>query len=286
MAVLSSHGQGQTNKILGRITMQQHGVAGAMLPTDHMPAERDAGGSPNQFSEREAVKLRDAYQRKDQAAIARAKKRCLDLLAYQRQHGHQLHAEANEFMTNSHAPIWCRGMGSMTVTAYDLGDAELVTACSDWWSCQYTACKAAQVKSGSKAGSIVSVGARYRAGGDDTVRDVVIGLLDGEAASHLAGGKFWKNALVYQDTFGAELVRRLVAAGHAKDLATLLPSIPCAGTYVVDYFEDGHTTYADNLQAGDPGAVSVRYSTGEVTVGPDGGQLGRRTGEKALWRAK
>lgn len=285
-------GDMQLNKVFGRITMEQHGGP-PRRPTDNLPSlDRVNNGTPNQKEERVAILLRMYAKPVSVDLLLRAIALCLMLLRAQKERGHQVIARACEFMTNSHAPIWIRAMTSQTVTVLELigptRDEEPVLASRlpanlrdelrtlrdeliDWWRTFYFCCKAVEVTHGGLSEHFISTGARYREGGDDQVRDVAMGLLDGQHPNHVAGDKFWKNTMVFQDTFGAQLMKRLCEQHIFNELVVAAPKAfrpTLPGDFTVIYYADGHTTQMPFLGAKDPKEVTVRYSDGEVWSGP------------------
>ncbi len=271
-------GDNQLNKVYGRITMDLHGGP-PKRPTDRYPTMNDKGGTANQKNERVAILLR--HERSEEAV-----NKAIQHLQDQRRNGHQCVGIANEFHTNSHAPIWYRGSASILITALEMIAATpksspllptllvLKDQIFGWWQDQYALCVAARVPG---SASIVTTGARYREGGMDEVRNVGIGLLSGEDPSHLGGRTFWRNCLVWQDTFPCELLRRVTLMPGGKELMKSLKpmvGVPTTGRYEVSYYRSGHTTFADQLWRKDPSYVTVRYSDGEVTEGPADGSFG------------
>jgi hypothetical protein len=291
-------GDMQLNKVFGRITMEQHGGP-PRKPTDNLPnLDHVNNGTPNQKEERAAILLRMYAKPIVVDFLIRAIALCRSLLQAQKMRGHQVIARACEFMSNSHDPIWVRAMSSMTITVLELigvdrenepetakrlppGILSELRALRDdlleWWQTRYACCKAAEVTHGGLSEHVISTGGRYRPGGDDQVRDVQHGLADGNQPGHVAGNKFWKNTLQFQDTFGAQLFLRMVKQWHYDERIRnaekrLPPVVP--GEYAVSYYADGHTTSMDGLPPKDPISVSVCYSTGEVWIGPHNNECG------------
>jgi len=191
-----------------------------------------------------------------------AHKAFVDLLDNYTTFGHQ----GKEFGTPSHSPHWYRTMSVALKWAIDHRSThiDVFVDVLRWWCFDAWVRDQYRVPSGPLHDHIIGWGARFNNNGDNDVRNVIDALLRGQKTTK--GKKFFDNAAVSADTFGALVVASLVR-DHSDVLAMIKPVRPVISFDLsITKTDEALTCTCKNPDAKDPHVVNVDYKSGKVSV--------------------
>jgi hypothetical protein len=273
----------QTNRWNGEATVK---IMSGQLPDPASLIPLNSGGTPNQMVEAAAARVGTfCYLSSNPSLGDPAVLRSIELLQKQLHEGHMW----IEALTDSHAPIWLRGMTSLRWYSMHLrskGGQFIVLddLVQQWFEHHLSVLQLGLVPSGKLAGTVVLPCARKTPGvAGDRSRDAWVQLVTTCRVSLSGlGPNFMKLSQDRQDTACGPITAKVLAAGGFGDnfkrgtLPKLLTPLE------IERFPEGHTASFPKGLAGCSDAATdcwVSYSSGMYAFTPGHGPFAGRIGQ-------